>query len=101
MDGPQTAAVHRLILSAGAIETPMILERSGIGRADVLARAGVDQRAGGPHGGARVWTEGQGMDEPVASSAPGTTQVASAGHVPSWSRRVWRTRLPNSRGVVP
>ena len=40
--------------SRRAIETPMILERSGIGRADVLARAGVDLRAVSPHVGERV-----------------------------------------------
>jgi choline dehydrogenase-like flavoprotein len=42
------------VLSAGAIETPMLLERSGIGRADVLARAGVDLRVESPNVGERV-----------------------------------------------
>lgn len=43
-----------VILAAGAIETPLILERSGIGRADVLARAGVDLRVESPNVGERV-----------------------------------------------
>jgi choline dehydrogenase-like flavoprotein len=43
-----------VILSAGALETPQILERSGIGRADVLARAGVDLRVESPNVGERI-----------------------------------------------
>jgi choline dehydrogenase-like flavoprotein len=43
-----------VILCAGAIETPLILERSGIGRPDVLARAGVDVRVESPNVGERV-----------------------------------------------
>jgi choline dehydrogenase-like flavoprotein len=43
-----------VILTAGAIETPLILERSGIGRRDVLARAGVDVRVESPNVGERV-----------------------------------------------
>ena len=43
-----------VILSAGAIETPLILERSGIGRGDVLAKAGVELRVESPNVGERV-----------------------------------------------
>jgi choline dehydrogenase len=43
-----------VILSAGAIETPLILERSGIGRDDVLAKAGVELRVESPNVGERV-----------------------------------------------
>jgi choline dehydrogenase len=43
-----------VILSAGALETPQILERSGIGRADVLANAGVDLRIESPNVGERI-----------------------------------------------
>jgi choline dehydrogenase len=43
-----------VILSAGAIETPLILERSGIGRGDVLANAGVELRVESPNVGERV-----------------------------------------------
>jgi choline dehydrogenase len=52
-NGEYTAR-NEVILCAGAIETPMILERSGIGRPDVLARAGVDLRVESPHVGERV-----------------------------------------------
>jgi choline dehydrogenase len=48
------AARKDVILSAGALETPQILERSGIGRADVLARAGVDLRVESPNVGERI-----------------------------------------------
>ena len=47
-------AGKEVILSAGAIESPMILERSGIGRPDVLAKAGVDMRVESPNVGERV-----------------------------------------------
>lgn len=43
-----------VILSAGAIETPLILERSGIGRGDVLAKAGVELRVESPNVGERM-----------------------------------------------
>jgi choline dehydrogenase-like flavoprotein len=45
--------VH-VILAAGAIETPLILERSGAGRPDVLSRAGIDLRVESPNVGERV-----------------------------------------------
>jgi choline dehydrogenase-like flavoprotein len=48
------AARKDVILSAGALETPQILERSGIGRADVLSRAGVDLRVESPNVGERI-----------------------------------------------
>jgi len=42
-DGTQTTVTARaeVILAAGAIQTPQLLELSGIGRADVLAQAGI------------------------------------------------------------
>lgn len=43
-----------VILAAGAIETPLVLERSGIGRGDVLADAGVELRVESPNVGERV-----------------------------------------------
>src|SRR5579859_4466671 len=47
-------ARKEVILSAGTVETPLLLERSGIGRPDVLRRAGVDVRAESPNVGERV-----------------------------------------------
>lgn len=47
-------ARKEVILSAGAIETPLLLERSGIGRGDVLRRAGVPIRVESPHVGERM-----------------------------------------------
>lgn len=47
-------ADKEVILSAGAIETPLLLERSGIGRGDVLRDAGVALRVESPHVGERM-----------------------------------------------
>jgi choline dehydrogenase len=47
-------ARQEVILSAGTVETPLLLERSGIGQADVLRRAGVDVRVESPNVGERV-----------------------------------------------
>src|ERR1700751_4772753 len=56
-DGGRTAdyrARKEVILSAGTAETPLLLERSGIGHPDVLRRAGVDVRVESPNVGERV-----------------------------------------------
>jgi choline dehydrogenase len=47
-------ARKQVILSAGTVETPLLLERSGIGRPDVLHRAGVDVRVESPNVGERI-----------------------------------------------
>lgn len=47
-------ARKEVILSAGTIETPLLLERSGIGDPDVLRAAGVDVRVESPNVGQRV-----------------------------------------------
>ena len=47
-------ARKEVILSAGTVETPLLLERSGIGRPDVLRRAGVDVRVESPNVGERI-----------------------------------------------
>jgi choline dehydrogenase len=61
--GVQARRAHRVvdytarkevILSAGAIETPLLLERSGIGRGDVLSNAGVALRVESPNVGERM-----------------------------------------------
>ncbi len=47
-------ARREVILAAGAIETPLLLERSGIGRGDVLHEAGVALRVESPNVGERL-----------------------------------------------
>jgi choline dehydrogenase-like flavoprotein len=47
-------AGKEVILSAGTVETPLLLERSGIGHPDVLRRVGVDVRVESPNVGERV-----------------------------------------------
>jgi choline dehydrogenase len=47
-------ARKEVILSAGTVEAPLLLERSGIGRPEVLRRAGVDVRVESPNVGERV-----------------------------------------------
>lgn len=43
-----------VVLSAGALETPMLLERSGIGNGEVLKAAGVEQVVDSPNVGERL-----------------------------------------------
>ena len=47
-------ARREVIVCAGAVETPLLLERSGIGRADVLSAAGIEPRIESPNVGQRV-----------------------------------------------
>ena len=47
-------ARREVIVCAGAIETPLLLERSGIGRPDVLRAAGIDPVAESPNVGMRL-----------------------------------------------
>lgn len=54
-DRVQEVRVRREVLvAAGTIESPLLLERSGIGRPDVLAAAGVAPRVESPHVGERL-----------------------------------------------
>lgn len=53
--GPREFAARReIIATLGALETPGFLERSGIGRPDVLERAGVQVRVESPNVGERM-----------------------------------------------
>ena len=47
-------ARREVIVCAGAVETPLLLERSGIGRPDVLSAAGIEPRIESPNVGERV-----------------------------------------------
>ncbi|KAK3112588.1 hypothetical protein LTR53_010982 [Teratosphaeriaceae sp. CCFEE 6253] len=44
LDGTVVTAEHEIILSAGTIQSPQLLELSGIGSSNVLAAAGVNQK---------------------------------------------------------
>jgi choline dehydrogenase len=47
-------ARREVIVCAGTVETPLLLERSGLGRPDVLAKHGIDLVAESPNVGERV-----------------------------------------------
>jgi choline dehydrogenase-like flavoprotein len=47
-------ARREVIVAAGTVETPLLLERSGIGRPDVLSAAGIDVQVESPNVGERV-----------------------------------------------
>lgn len=47
-------ARREVVVAAGTVETPLLLERSGIGRGAVLAAAGVEPRVESPNVGERV-----------------------------------------------
>ena len=47
-------ARKEVIVCAGAVETPLLLERSGIGRPEVLSAAGIEPRIESPNVGERV-----------------------------------------------
>ncbi|BBZ31244.1 GMC oxidoreductase (plasmid) [Mycolicibacterium madagascariense] len=47
-------AAREVLVSAGALESPLLLERSGIGRGDVLQAAGIEQRVESPNVGERM-----------------------------------------------
>jgi len=48
------SARNEVIVCAGTVETPLLLERSGIGRGDVLRAIGVETRVESPNVGERV-----------------------------------------------
>ncbi|HWM74943.1 MAG TPA: GMC family oxidoreductase N-terminal domain-containing protein [Nocardioides sp.] len=67
-------ARKEVIISAGTVETPLLLERSGIGRGDVLRGAGVDLVVDSPNVGERV-IEQRGVATQVRLKRPiGPTQ---------------------------
>ncbi|MGH3253634.1 MAG: GMC family oxidoreductase [Trebonia sp.] len=49
-----TTARREVILCAGAVETPLLLERSGIGRAELLRRHGIEPKVESPNVGERL-----------------------------------------------
>lgn len=53
-DGTEIRARREVIVCAGAIETPLLLERSGIGRPDIVRALGADLAAESPNVGERL-----------------------------------------------
>jgi choline dehydrogenase len=47
-------ARREVILCAGSVETPLLLERSGIGRPELLRKHGIEQKADSPNVGERL-----------------------------------------------
>lgn len=50
----EVTARREVILCAGSVETPLLLERSGIGDPELLRKHGLEVRAGSPHVGGRL-----------------------------------------------
>jgi choline dehydrogenase-like flavoprotein len=48
------SARREVILCAGSVETPLLLERSGIGRPEVLRKHGIEPKVESPHVGERL-----------------------------------------------
>ena len=77
-------ARKEVILSAGTVETTLLLERSGIGRPDVLRSAGVDVRVESPNVGERV-IEQRGVAVQVRLTTQiGPTQQLNTGPKQGW-----------------
>jgi choline dehydrogenase-like flavoprotein len=65
-------AKREVILCAGAVETPLLLERSGIGQRELLREHGIAVRAESPHVGERL-VEQRGVALQVRLRAPSAT----------------------------
>jgi choline dehydrogenase-like flavoprotein len=50
----EVTARREVLLCAGSVETPLLLERSGIGRTELLRKYGIEPRAESPNVGERV-----------------------------------------------
>lgn len=77
-------ARKEVILSAGTVETPLLLERSGIGRPDILRRAGVDVLVESPNVGERVIEQ-----RPVALQVRLKRQIGPTRRLNSLPKQGW------------
>lgn len=67
-----------VVLCAGTIETPLLLERSGIGRADLLHAAGIPLRVESPNVGERVREQhAQTLQLRLRRGTPGAEELSS------------------------
>lgn len=83
VDGPIEIAADRVILSAGALESPALLMRSGIGPEDVLAEVGVACRIAAPDLGRNL-----------------QDHLLAAGNLYAARRRVPPSRLQHSESMA-
>ncbi|WP_299151121.1 GMC family oxidoreductase N-terminal domain-containing protein [uncultured Tateyamaria sp.] len=91
--GRHLTARSGVILSAGSIESPMILMRSGIGPADDLRRAGIEVRIDAPGVGANLHDHpGFGLHFKGQGSGYGLT----LGQLPAWALSPFKWMLARS-----
>jgi choline dehydrogenase len=77
-------AAREVILCAGTVETPLLLERSGIGHPDVLGKHGIALRAESPNVGERVIEQrGAALQVTLREPNAGTRRLSS------WAGRGW------------
>ncbi len=77
-------ARREVVVCAGTIESPLLLERSGIGRPDVLADAGIETVVESPHVGDRI-IEQRGVSMQVRFRGPlGTTERLNTAPKQAW-----------------
>lgn len=90
-------ARKEIIISAGAIETPLLLEKSGIGSAEVLSRIGVPVRSESPNVGEHAIEQRQ-----VAYQAKINKRIGYNSQLSSTMRQLFSGSkyLLNRRGVI-
>ena len=92
----QVRARREVLVAAGTIGSPLLLERSGIGRTDVLRAAGVPLVAESKAVGGESWSS----DRSACRSGSTAGTVRRSGSTPSRSRP-WRVRAISRPDGVP
>lgn len=84
---------RRVVLAAGTIETPLLLERSGVGDPERLAAAGIDARVPSPRVGEGVREQqGYGLQLRLRNGVPGARELSGAASVAAQALRYGLTR---------
>jgi choline dehydrogenase len=88
-------ARREVIICAGAVETPLLLERSGIGRGDIIRAIGAEIRVESPHVGERL-LEQRGLALQVVLKE----DIGQSRYLDTLPKQVLETikYLPNGRG---
>jgi choline dehydrogenase len=90
-------ARREVILCAGSVETPLLLERSGIGRLEVLRKHGIEQKVESPNVGERL-IEQRGVALQVMLK--GTSGAASRLSTPAGQAREGLRWLATGKGLL-